>query len=534
MEKFTKEQIDKRLAKLRESRLADETYEFIRPAMAMCYSISMPYWMSERRQCASCGKIFAITVSSDNTLKPKTADEIAEKFRRIGMEAQFRCNCDECVNKLNAARYEMLVKAGDELKWHISFPDIRVFHNENDNNDYTSALEYELVYNFLTVPEKIEDLAGFFYELYNKNFRKQKLAFYVGQECIDSQPTSPETSGLEKRFEQERAVINNPEIFYSGKPPIDFYAEQNLTIDAAIEIIKKHIGFREDEENSIFSCFQDLLNHAYCILSYKGLSAGADNHFHLEVSGFLKTQIDLALFKVLGLNIMYDMAEMRKNIALIWETDGYRGLLPLAYNALEKTGIQQFTVNNYLSFMWHIQEEILEPAEKVLDVAKKLISYEITDNTVLIGVMLEHIQQWMVQQKRVTITENELINYLHNELYPGVRFDFKTVEAAFRTKYDVQTDPDYPTLVYFEDAIEKFIASKIPERSWNIDKNYVKKMTNMLIDKESWLFVPLYKRKRKKNLSIQELITIQREINAELEKYIKMPHISIMREMREQ
>lgn len=130
--------------------------------------------------------------------------------------------------------------------------------------------------------------------------------------------------------------------------------------------------------------------------------------------------------------------------------------------------------------------------------------------------------------------KGELINYLHNELYPGVRFDFKTVEAAFRTKYDVQTDPDYPTLVYFEDAIEKFIASKIPERSWNIDKNYVKKMTNMLIDKESWLFVPLYKRKRKKNLSIQELITIQREINAELEKYIKMPHISIMREMREQ
>ena len=151
MEKFTKEQIDKRLAKLRESRLADETYEFIRPAMAMCYSISMPHWMSERRQCASCGKIFAITVSSDNTLKPKTADEIAEKFRRIGMEAQFRCNCDECVNKLNAVRYEMLVKAGDELKWHISFPDIRVFHNENDNNDIKKeevrkiALEYDLI-----------------------------------------------------------------------------------------------------------------------------------------------------------------------------------------------------------------------------------------------------------------------------------------------------------------------------------------------------------------------------------------------------
>lgn len=513
MEKLTKEQIDKRLAKLRESRLADETYEFIRPAMAMCYSMSAPRQMSERRQCASCGKIFEISVSSYDKFKPKTADEIAEKFRRTGMDAQFRCNCNECVNKLNAARYEMLVKAGDELKWHISFPDIGVFHKEN-NNDYTSALEYELVYNFLTAPEKIEDIAGFFDELYNKKFRKQKLAFYVGQECIDSQPTSPETFGLEKRFEQERNVINNPEIFYSGKPPIDFYAEQNLTIDAAIDIIKQHIGFREDEENNIFSCFQDLLNHAYCILSYKGLSAGADNHFHLKVSGFLKTQIDLALFKVLGLNIMYDIAEMRKNIALIWETDGYRGLLPLAYNALEKIGIRQFTVNNYLSFMWHIQAEILEPAKKVLDVAKKLISYEITGNTVLIDVMLKHTQQWIAQQKRVIITENELINYLHNELYPGVRFDFKTVEEAF------------------QDAIEKFIALEIPGCSWNIDKKYVKKMTNLLIDKESWLFVPLYKRKRKKNLSIQELIIIQREINVELEKYIKMPHINMMIEKR--
>ena len=50
MEKLTKEQIDARLAKLRESRLEDETYTVVRSAMAMCYSIEPPWKVSEIRQ----------------------------------------------------------------------------------------------------------------------------------------------------------------------------------------------------------------------------------------------------------------------------------------------------------------------------------------------------------------------------------------------------------------------------------------------------------------------------------------------------
>ena len=49
MEKLTKEQIDAKLAKLRESRLDDETYTVVRPAMAMCYSMEFPRRITEER-----------------------------------------------------------------------------------------------------------------------------------------------------------------------------------------------------------------------------------------------------------------------------------------------------------------------------------------------------------------------------------------------------------------------------------------------------------------------------------------------------
>ena len=113
MEKLTKEQIDARLAKLRESRLDDETYTVVRSAMAMCYSIEPSRKISEIRQCNICGKDFEASWIRGESLSPETAEKIAVQFRFAGMDAQFCCHCPDCVQKYGAAPYEMHIKAKD-------------------------------------------------------------------------------------------------------------------------------------------------------------------------------------------------------------------------------------------------------------------------------------------------------------------------------------------------------------------------------------------------------------------------------------
>ena len=317
MEKLTKEQIDARLAKLRESRLDDETYTVVRPAMAMCYSMEFPRRITQIRQCALCGKNFEVSWIRGESLSPETVADIAAQFRSAGMDAQFCCHCPDCVHKHGAAPYEMHIKAKDEQEWHVSLPYICVYRSEDDR--YTSRFEYELVLRFLTFPEKIGDLAGFFDKLYNQVYRERELAFFVGQECIDRQPAPQATSDWEKRRVQEKAVLQDPKLFRSGKPPVDFYAVPDLTVPRALELIKRHTNFcnGDGEHDFIFYRFVTLLGNQYRVLTYRGIN-GATNDIRAK-AGFIKTQIDLALFKVLGLTVVYDLEEMRKNIDLIWK-----------------------------------------------------------------------------------------------------------------------------------------------------------------------------------------------------------------------
>ena len=499
MEKLTKEQIDAKLAKLRESRLDDETYTVVRPAMAMCYSMEFPRRITQIRQCALCGKNFEVSWIRGESLSPETGEDIAVQFRFAGMDAQFCCHCPECVQKYGAAPYEMHIKAKDEHEWHVSLPDVYVYRSEDDR--YTSPFEYELVLRFLTCPEKIDDLAGLFDELYNRNFRKQFLAFFVGQECIDRQPVPQATSDWEKRRAQEEAVLQNPELFHSGKPPIDFYAVPDLTVSRALELIKKHIDFCNDDgkRDFIFYHFVMFLEDRYRVLSYRGIN-GATDDTHAK-KGFIKTQIDLALFKVLGLTAVYDLEEMRRNIDLIWKENNRQGLLPFAYALLEKTGKTQFTVKEYVDFMDRMQEK-LEPVEQALDAAGRMIYSEITCSPVLIDSMSEVMQTWMVRQERVNFTKEEMRSYLHDELFPNVRFDFKTVEKAFQ-KWTVPNEPwDY----------------------YGPDNESPKEVFERL---KSNFFAPLYQRTGQ-SLSLQDIVDVQDEINRIFNTYGLLVHISIV------
>ena len=525
MEKLTKEQIDARLAKLRESRLNDETYIVVRPAMAMCYRMDLPLRITQIRQCAICGKDFEVSWFRGDVFSLETAEDIASEFRSAGMDAQFCCHCPDCVQKHGAAPYEMHIKAKDEHEWHVSLPDVYVYRNKDDR--YTSRFEYELVYRFLTFPEEVNDLAKFFDRLYNWEFREQELAFFVGQECIDRQPVPQETHDWEKRHVQERVVLQNAKLFFSGKPPIDFYAEQNLTVPRALSLIKQHIGVGEDggKESNVFHSFMSFFFYRHKVLSYKGLN-GADSVHDYSDAGFLKTKIVRALFKVLGITVVYDLEEMRRNMDLIWTENGYRGLLPLAYKALEETGKTQFTVIDYCKFMDDIRERILQPSKDTLDEASSMIESEITHDETLVAEMLDSIQQWMAKQAECKIASDKVKEYLYGELFPNIRFGFQTVEKVFRKKYEGYM----PTYVYFDVALERFIAvSTIPIRGWwMIDAKYVEKQKEFLMSEKGGFLDPLYRRKGQEELSLQDIFAIQEEINAIFEKRTKCPHIEIL------
>ena len=131
MEKLTKEQIDARLAKLRESRLNDETYIVVRPAMAMCYSLPPPEQITQMRQCTLCGKDFEVSWIRGESLSPETGEDIAAQFRSAGMDAQFCCHCPDCVQKHGAAPYKMHIKAKDEQEWHVSIPEENTWYGRS-------------------------------------------------------------------------------------------------------------------------------------------------------------------------------------------------------------------------------------------------------------------------------------------------------------------------------------------------------------------------------------------------------------------
>ena len=97
---MTRAQINERLEKLRQSRLDDASYTIARPAMAMCYYMSMPRVESVTRSCSTCGQSFEIDYlvygrNEKNVIEKK--ENIVEQFRNAGLDARFICNCPSCV-----------------------------------------------------------------------------------------------------------------------------------------------------------------------------------------------------------------------------------------------------------------------------------------------------------------------------------------------------------------------------------------------------------------------------------------------------
>jgi len=95
----------------------------------------------------------------------------------------------------------------------------------------------------------------------------------------------------------------------------------------------------------------------YSNLSYKGIN-NADSTRDFEDAGFIKTQIDKALSKVLGLQIFYDKLEIKKNIEFILRGNGLKNYIGQAKALLDETDKDTFTVWEYSDFMKSFYKKI--------------------------------------------------------------------------------------------------------------------------------------------------------------------------------
>lgn len=341
MKKITREEIDNRLQKLRESNLNEETYTMTRPAFAMCYSMAIPEYYTKTRKCDSCGKDFETVYRSDDDENFIQYEKALEKLSVLGLDARLACRCGECVASRKGRCFEIRVKAEDEKEYHVSYPKkLRGMnfspYKERSDRKWISLFDLSLVQKFLTASLEDIPLDRLFDRLYNVEFREKEHNFF------------------------------------KDKPKLDFCSEKNLSVLKAFEMIKAHFGFKPEHDDRGF--FTDNTNYIYhrfvsffaernSALTYKGIN-GENEVYDYENAGFIKTQIDLALAKVLGLVITYSKEEVIKNVELIYsQNEELKRRKSKVLQWVEEQWKEPFTVFDYSDFMQKANNELEKELE---------------------------------------------------------------------------------------------------------------------------------------------------------------------------
>lgn len=143
---LSREEINKKLDKLRKSRIEDGSYKSVKPVNAMCYSMMFPTSITIQKDCYHCHKTFDIeTTDIDNDFDEY--EEIVKKFLKVGVEAELRYLCPDCI-KEKGHELELMIKIdSNEI---ISYPYVGHFGINIDTKKTSNLLDYELVIMFLS------------------------------------------------------------------------------------------------------------------------------------------------------------------------------------------------------------------------------------------------------------------------------------------------------------------------------------------------------------------------------------------------
>lgn len=317
MEEITREEINRRLEKLRESKSDDESYKKSknRPPSAMCYMVAMPNY-PEKFKCNICGKDEYWDINDDffATIIDFSPD-VEEKIRMLqnaGLDATYVYHCRKCVKKHKKSMFEIWVKAVDDDEWNITIPAGSYGQRDKDTESVTYE-EYLLTSIFLTAIDQSQNLAKEFDHLYNEVYRSMALEEFVGKELFESIDVDYETDVHWIKYEKEKIIQKDPKLFYSGIAPIDFYSVKDLSVSKALSMIKKQLEQMEcyhDCEGLYWEFYQRVFcNFHY--LTYVGIYPRDED---TRMLGIPKVEVDGALKKVLNINFEYDYDELRKMI----------------------------------------------------------------------------------------------------------------------------------------------------------------------------------------------------------------------------
>ena len=407
MKEMTREEIDKKLKILRETRKDEDSYIYNKPAMAMCYSMVFRELATYKLKlvCAYCKqrnkkpeetiKDFEGEINEDSLIKilefydpetiveikkikrpnddkmikfgfmnwlwdemknnptryhaykdneeeyikiyekevfykGKTAEELdkieieklikkhryfIDKFKELGLDARLEYYCEP-----NKPMFKVSLKTKDGLL-HSSEPQIYSFIG---NERTTSNQEYQMVIDFLSKKQGKQDLAAVFDKIYNKDFRASEIEYFVYAKKLDFSKIKDITT--QKAFKEIDKDLKN------------LYARANK--DRAYLI-------KPDSHRFLFHRFEDLYNknRKKENLLYNDIYCYGD----YSKRGLIKTQIDLALQKVLGIEILYDKAEIVKNLKVVLKEEGEQEKLSEILKILDK---EPKDFDNYINFLY--------------------------------------------------------------------------------------------------------------------------------------------------------------------------------------
>lgn len=317
METITREEINRKLEILRESKSDDESYKQSknRPPSAMCYMVAMPRY-PEKLKCNICGKQESWDMKDDYFAAISSfSPDVERKVRMLqeaGLDATYVYHCRKCMKKYKKSMFEIWVKAADDDEWNITIPADSCGLSGEDKEPVTRE-EYLLTSIFLTATDQTQNLAKEFDYLYNEVYRSMALEEFVGKELFESIDVDCKTDVHCIKYESINIIQKDPKLFYSGIAPLDFYSVKDLSVSKALSMIKKQLEQMEcyhDCGGLYWEFYQDVFCR-FSYLTYVGIYPRDED---TKMLGIPKVEVDRALRKVLDINFEYDYDELRKMI----------------------------------------------------------------------------------------------------------------------------------------------------------------------------------------------------------------------------
>ena len=189
--------IDKKLEKLRNSRIKDGSYYSVKPVNAMCYSMILPTEITIQRKCHYCNKEFDIETTNINN-DYYDYEEIVEEFLKLGIKAELHFLCPECIEEKGYPLEFILILDSNEDNKIVSYPYIKGSIYRIDEIKTCTLLEYELALMFLSGNHTYESF------LKDKNFSFEYRDRQIDKFMIDR--ALYVVLGLDIKYDKKEAI----------------------------------------------------------------------------------------------------------------------------------------------------------------------------------------------------------------------------------------------------------------------------------------------------------------------------------------